>query len=378
MRALLIGDIHIDNRKSSITNSEVLHEIYNLFELIRNTVLEKRPDFVIFFGDLYNTSFSITSPVLTIISELVYELSMYTTILFIVGNHDDIDDKIINVKIGERYVSVRSSLLSPFSYFPNIVVFNKPTVVNIQDNIEVAFIPYTTNIINYLDEANKKFSYGAKRILMGHFGLREGYMENENSSTEILIPSPEELLINYDYDLVLLGHIHDPKEFKINDKIARYIGSSRNVDFRNSGEKKGIYVFDFDTLETEYIDNPYTYIFKILDNVTDLENYCKNNDLEKLSKTKLRYNYRSHIEVKKVSKLKEFFKNISFRKSKISDKTELNNAYYTAINEFEEMINNDLVTKEKIIDYALQFKEPPDRQKAIEILNYIKISDKRN
>ena len=105
----------------------------------------------------------------------------------------------------------------------------------------------------------------------------------------------------YKYDLVLLGHVHDPAEYVVDGRKAVYIGSSRNVDFRNTGESKGLHVLDFDKPEAmKYIDNPHTYIYKVYSKFEDLRDYCKNSELEKLSRTKILYKYSSVRDMRKV------------------------------------------------------------------------------
>ena len=372
MRGILVGDIHIDNIKTSITNSDTFHEIFQLFNLIRNTIYDEKPDFTIFFGDIFNSPNAITSSVMSIISKLIAEIALDTTVLFIVGNHDDVDNKISVIKVGDRDVRIRASLLAPFAYYQNAVVFDSPKVIKIEDGIEVAFIPYSTNIYPYLDEADKKFSIGTKRILMGHFDIFQTYYLQGYRREDLMnIPTAEELIRKYRYDLVLLGHVHDPAEYNIDGKKVIYIGSSRNVDFRNAGENKGLYVLDFNTFKMKYIDNPYTSIYKIFSSFEDIENYCKNNELEKLSRTKILYKYSSAKEVRKISKLKEFFKSIKFVKSSKSD--ELSQTSLNAIHEFEELLANNLLTDDKLIEYALQFKEPPtNKNDALNIIKYIK------
>jgi len=372
MRGILVGDIHIDNVKTSIANSDSFMEVFQLFDLIRNTIYEEKPDFTIFFGDIFNSPNSITSSVISIISKLIAEIALDATVLFIVGNHDDVDNKVSVVRVGDRDIKVRASLLAPFAHYQNVVVFDSPKVVKIQDGVEVAFIPYSTNIYPYLDEVNKKFSVGTKRILMGHFDIFQTYyMQGYRREDFMNIPTAEELVKKYKYDLVLLGHVHDQTEYNIDGKKVMYIGSSRNVDFRNTGENKGLYLLDFNTLKMKYIDNPYTYVYKIFNKFEDLEHYCKNNELEKLSRTKILYKYSSTKEVQKVSKLKEFFKSVKFVKS--TQPNELNQASLGAIHEFEELLTNNLLTSDQLIDYALQFKEPPTtKEDALNIIKYVK------
>jgi len=373
MRAILVGDMHIDNVKTSITDSDSFREVFQLFDLIRNSIYREKPDYTIFFGDVFNSPNSITSSVMSIISKLIAEIALDTSVLLIVGNHDDVDNKVSVVRVGDRDVRVRASLLAPFAHYPNVVVFDSPQVVKIQDGVEVAFIPYSTDIYPYLDEADRKFSAGTKRILMGHFNLLEtqhaygGWREGLPS-----VPTTEELVRKYKYDLVLLGHVHDPAEYVVDGRKAVYIGSSRNVDFRNTGESKGLHVLDFDKPEAmKYIDNPHTYIYKVYSKFEDLKDYCKNSELEKLSRTKILYKYSSVRDMRKVSKLREFFKSVKFVKSTASE--EFSQASLNAISEFEELLANNLLTDDKLVDYALQFKKPPTgRDDAVKIIEYVK------
>ena len=373
MRAILVGDMHIDNAKTSITDSDSFREVFQLFDLIRSSIYREKPDYTIFFGDVFNSPNSITSSVMSIISKLIAEIALDTTVLLIVGNHDDVDNKVSVVRVGDRDVRVRASLLAPFAHYPNVVVFDSPKVVKIQDGVEVAFIPYSTDVYPYLDEADRKFSAGTKRILMGHFNLLEtqhaygGWRESLPN-----VPTTEELVRKYKYDLVLLGHVHDPAEYVVDGGKAVYIGSSRNVDFRNTGESKGLHVLDFDKLDTmKYIDNPHTYIYKVYSKFEDLKDYCKNSELEKLSRTKILYKYSSVRDMRKVSKLREFFKSVKFVKSTASE--EFSQASLNAISEFEELLANNLLTDDKLVDYALQFKKPPTgRDDAVKIIEYVK------
>ncbi len=369
MKALLVGDLHIENSKSSIANSNSFHEVFKTFELIKESLYEHRPDFLIFFGDVFNSPYSITSQVITIIAKIIAEIAMDVTVIFIVGNHDDVDNRTSSVKIGDRNLKIRASLLAPFSHFPNVIVFDSPMVVKIQTGVEVAFIPYSTNVMPSLDSVDKKFTAGCKRILMGHFDIKQNFymIKSGDSIVTDNIPSAEDLIRKYKYDLVLLGHVHDPSEYVVDGKTVKYIGSCRNVDFRNTGETKGIYIFDFDTLDMQYIDNPNTSIYKIFNSFKKVQEYCLNNDPEKLSRTKLLYKYTNNKDVQKISKLKEYFKSIQFEKNILAESNTIDMVSMTAVQDFENMIANNLVTKDKLIDYAMQFKPPTDKDSVIKV-----------
>lgn len=375
MRAILVGDIHIDNAKSTIANSDSFTEVLSLFNFIKETAKIKKPDYIIFFGDIFNSPYSITSVVISLISKIIGELSTYAPLIFIVGNHDDVDNRVSNVDIGGGVkVGIRSSLLSPYKNFPNVLVFDSPSVVNIDNGKEIAFVPYTTNTLEYLDSIDNKFSKGASRILIGHFDIKNNYYLTLSANNACLqIPTAEELINKYQYDLVLLGHVHEPYEMHVNDKLVKYIGSSRNIDFRTQGEDKGIYYIDFDTYDIEFIKNENTCIYKVFRSFDDIKTYCSTNPLEKLAKTKVQYIYTNNIEIRKIAKLKEFFKSIQFEKSVVSISSMTDNSPSSKILEnFKELLDDSLITKEKLVDFAIQFNPPKNLDVTMNILNYIK------
>ena len=367
--ALLVGDMHIDNSKSSIANSETFNEIFKTFNLIKDTIYDRKPDYVIFFGDLFNSPYGITTNVITIISKLLADLAIETPIILLVGNHDDIDERVSKVKIGnDRYISVRASLLSPFSYYDNITVIDSPTVVKMDQGIEIAFVPYSNNILGDIENIDSRFTKGVKKLMVGHFSIKDVDFMQLNSSEVVNSPSAVELIEKYKYDMVLLGHIHDPCDYRVGDKVVKYIGSCRNVDFRNTGENKGIYILDFDSMELDYIDNPYTSIYKTFKDFNSFKAYCVDSSPEKLARTKVKYVYTASNEVKEISKLKSAFKSLQFQKTNAAIENDASNKN---IAEFENLVKSDLVTKENLVEYAVSFKQPIDKNRALNTLDII-------
>lgn len=367
--ALLVGDMHIDNSKSSIANSETFNEIFKTFNLIKDTIYDRKPDYVIFFGDLFNSPYGITTNVITIISKLLADLAIETPIILLVGNHDDIDERVSKVKIGnDRYISVRASLLSPFSYYDNITVIDSPTIVKMDQGIEIAFVPYSNNILGDIENIDSRFTKGVKKLMVGHFSIKDVDFMQLNSSEVVNSPSAVELIEKYKYDMVLLGHIHDPCDYRVGDKVVKYIGSCRNVDFRNTGENKGIYILDFDSMELDYIDNPYTSIYKTFKDFNSFKAYCVDSSPEKLARTKVKYVYTASNEVKEISKLKSAFKSLQFQKTNAAIENDASNKN---IAEFENLVKSDLVTKENLVEYAVSFKQPIDKNRALNTLDII-------
>ena len=77
--------------------------------------------------------------------------------------------------------------------------------------------------------------------------------------------------------------------------------------FSNTGEKKGIHLFDFDTFELFFIENTHTNIYKTFRDIDSLKEFCYNKTPESLSKTKIKYVYSSSADMKKYWKIKRIF-----------------------------------------------------------------------
>ena len=376
MKLVICGDIHIPNNKSGFINSDSFTEIFNTFNLIKETVYKYKPDYVVFLGDIFDVPHMITTSVISIVSELFSNLSIEVPIIFIAGNHDLVDDKVNNTKIGDYVISVKTSLILPFKNFSNVIVFDSPDVASLDNNLDVGFIPYSNNVVNSLKSIENKFTKGNKKLLLGHFDLQQSkYFSYDERSFVSLenIPSAKDLIKKYKYDLVLLGHIHEPIEYFIDSKLVKYIGSCRNINFSNINESKGLYVLDTKDLSLEFIENKHTCYYKTFRDFEALKDYCKESNPSKLAQTKIKYIYNNISELKKVSKLKEFFKSIQFEKSILTtdingNKLELNADYFK---EFSELIQSSTLTKEKLVDYSFQFSEPVKKDIAIKIFNMI-------
>jgi DNA repair exonuclease SbcCD nuclease subunit len=372
LQILIVGDLHIPNSKVVISNSDTFTEVFNTLNLIKNTIEENKPEYTIFMGDIFDSPYNISISVLSSVSNIIADMALETKLIFIVGNHDmsSINEDTIKISDGNSF-KYRANLLSPYRHYPNVLVVDKPSVFSIdKTNIELAFIPYSNDINKDLDSIKNKFGVGTKRICLGHFNMRSGLMMmSDNADINENLPTPEEMVDKYNYDMVLLGHIHDKSEFYIKGKLLKYVGSCRNVDFRNADEDKGIYLMNTDNMSLQYVDNPYTYIYKIFHGYEEFEKYCETCDNEKLARMKVRYIYTDTTDVKEMSKLKHCFKSLSFQKGMLDGDKMNSTVSAEAFKEFENLVSTSLVTKDKLVDYALQFKKPDNVDIAMEVMN---------
>lgn len=370
---ILVGDIHIDNNKSLFSNSDSFNQVFNVVKLIKDTARQYRPDFIIFFGDIFNVPNVISSNVLSVFSKILNDLvtTFNVQIYIIAGNHDISDNKIQQLNIGDDVIKMRSSLLFPFKYFENVTVIDMPTVATLDDaknSVEIGFIPFSENIKTDLKSIANKFSIGSKRILMGHFEIKSPMTAYTKNNLNLELPTPDELVRDFGYEMVLLGHIHDIAEIKFNRKLLKYIGSCRNINYNNFNETKGIYTFDSETFELNFIENVYTNIYKTFNNIQSVLDYIDNNTKEKLSRVKLRYLYSNNEEIAQMNKVKLHFKSVQFQKNIVDSTKEKT---HKDISHFEDLVRSNLVTKDTLLDFVLNFLPPKNKDVVMSIFDIL-------
>jgi hypothetical protein len=84
------------------------------------------------------------------------------------------------------------------------------------------------------------------------------------------------------------------------------------------------------------------------------------------------YKYSGETDMRKALQFKDKLKLIKFAKRMDNlDNNNLTNINNNILQEFEQLITNNLITHEKLVDYAIQFKEPPCKETALKIIDYI-------
>lgn len=370
MKAIIVGDLHIDNRKSSVKNSESFDEIFRLFRQITRKVIDEKPDFVVFLGDIFDSPDNISTNVLSIITMLFNDLSNLTKIIILAGNHDVVDDMTQSVDLTEGIKGhLRSSLVYYFRMNQNIFVIDSAQVTNFDDiKTTIYFIPYHKNIVEVLDHFSHSISDSYTNIMIGHFETRDvNYIKMlpDQSMVEHL-PNAHELFTKYKQDLVLLGHVHDRSEIEEKNKRLVYVGSARNINYNNRGESKGIYTLDLNTLVLDFEPNTDTAIYKIFRDSEELDSYLESSDPETLAKTKIKFIYTDAKETAKYSKVKKSLRRLEFEKAVFTD-TESNTLGNINLDELKV---DTLTSKEKLFDFILDFKEI-DQAEREEYLQYL-------
>lgn len=186
----------------------------------------------------------------------------------LVGNHDTY------YKNTNRPNSIRT-LYGHSKYTEYLSWYESPAEIKF-DNTNVLFLPWI-NQGNY-EESLKAIQESNARIVLGHLEI-QGFQMYKGAFNDIgFSPSMFQR-----FELVLSGHFHHRSA---RDNI-RYLGSTYEMNWSDYNDPRGFHVLDTDTLELEYIQNPYRMFHKIFyDDVKD-----NNDDLLKMNLEHLKDTY---------------------------------------------------------------------------------------
>lgn len=390
MEAIIVGDLHIDNKKLSVKNSESFDEILSLFNQITDLCIMRKPDFVIFLGDIFDSPTNISTNVISTVSMLFKDLSALSRVVIITGNHDSLDDtkQMVDLINGKK-TYLRSSLVYPFGISSDIYVVDEASCSDLSaygegyPKVHLSFVPYQLDVISALekikDESIRRHNEGFKNVLFGHFETKDlNYVKIlQASGGAETVPSSKELFDTYAQDLVVLGHVHEGSSFYSEDKEKRliYTGSARNINYNNREEVKGLYILNFDTLEMEFIPNTSTAIYKVFRSGEDLDKYVSETPEEKLAKTKIRLIYSDSGDTIKYTGLKKKLRRLEFEKAVFAEETETSDSNGGI--DLSELKVENLSTKESLLNFILEFKavEAEKRQEYIDFVTMLEESE---
>lgn len=126
------------------------------------------------------------------------------------------------------------------SEFPNITVYDKPTLVNFDDK-RVLFNGWGYNPLEQEDAD----------VLFTHIEINTFKMSRVETCKDRYKLSE----LNKKFPLIYSGHFHLRQEKHYPDSSIKYIGNPFQMDFGDEGDVKGIEIIDFKTLQTEFIEN---------------------------------------------------------------------------------------------------------------------------
>jgi len=128
------------------------------------------------------------------------------------------------------------------------------------------------------EDAYKLLNSSKMRFCLGHLQIKEFEMDRGRFADE---GDDKELFESF--DSVLTGHFHHKSSYN----NINYLGAPYEMTWKDYKDPKGFHVFDFETGELEFIDNPYKMFHKIIydDESKHLKDLLEELDDKKLNNT---------------------------------------------------------------------------------------------
>lgn len=248
MKVAVITDSHIGARNDSEVFSDYFFKFID--EVFFPYLEVHEIDTVLHLGDLLDRRKYVNFKTLARLrNQFVKPLQMMgVTTHLILGNHD----------VFFKNTSELNSVTELFAEYPNLHVYANPLTLNL-GGLEVGMVPWI-NRDNY-DQSVKFLETTKAEIVFGHFEI-QGFQVIKGVRQEI---GMDRALFNR-FDAVYSGHFHHRQE----SGNITYLGCPYQITFSDLGEAKGFHVFDTETREMEFVENPYRMFHKIV--YDDVEN----------------------------------------------------------------------------------------------------------
>ena len=229
MKILIVGDIHISNTWAEDTD-ECLSKIVKLVD-------EHTCEEVVLLGDIYHRrDVQKGSQEELRFHNFLNKINPSVTIHILTGNHDLSDDRNLLSEIGSldlhKKIFLYDTISSPFYIKDNVVAVMLPWEVHRRTDT----VAWFESKCEFLKKLESKF------ILFAHLPLVEAKFNNSRmvSNQSKNFPSIKSLEAIPNFQFAFLGDIHSPQD--VGDR-AMYVGSIRNSNFAESGDKRVI-LFD--------------------------------------------------------------------------------------------------------------------------------------
>lgn len=246
MLVALITDTHISVRNDSALFSLYFEKFYSnvFFPYLEKHNIKR----VMHLGDLFDRRKFINFQRLHDARRFLFEPLRKYQVDVLIGNHD-------------TSLKASNSINSPdllLNEYANITRYSEPTVISIEGT-EIALIPWIC--ADNKQQTMQLLETTSAQIVMGHLELKGFEMYRGSPTNHGENPSMFE-----NFDMVMSGHFHHRST---NGNIT-YLGSPYEMTWSDYMDPRGFHIFDTDTRQLTFIENPYRMYHKIFYNdVTD-------------------------------------------------------------------------------------------------------------
>lgn len=251
MLVSIITDTHYCFKKSNKDYHNYFERFYN--DIFFPTLQDRGIDTVIHMGDAFDNRKGVDYWGLEWAQRVVYDRfrELGITVYQICGNHD------CSFKTTNKVNSIETVLKE----YNNIIPVIDPTEF-VLDDLETIMIPWICK-----DNEKRTFEMLANttsKVVFGHlelngFTLFPGQSQTHGMSIEKF----------QKFDRVFTGHYHTRSD----DGKIFYLGNPYQLYWSDVNDKRGFHIFNTNTYENEFIENPYNMFEKIYYNDEDYKNF---------------------------------------------------------------------------------------------------------
>lgn len=247
MKIAIVTDTHFSFKKSNKNYHDYFEKFYN--DIFFPTLQQRRIDCVVHMGDAYDNRKGIDYWGLEWSYRVFYDRlnELGITLYQLLGNHD------AEKKTTNKYNSI-DTLLRDYSNIIRITDAEE----HILDGLNCLFIPWICKeneqrVFDLVKKSKAKVIFG--HLELSGFTLFPGQLQTGGISKDIF----------QNFDRVYTGHYHT----RSNDGKVFYLGNPYQMFWSDVNDKRGFTIFDTETYELEFIENPYEIYCKI--NYFDLD-----------------------------------------------------------------------------------------------------------
>ncbi len=255
MKIACITDTHIAFKKSNTNFQNYFEKFYN--DIFFPELKKRNIDTVIHLGDAFDNRKGIDYLGLEWAQRVVYDRfrDLGITVYQICGNHD------ATMRSTNKYNSVETLLRE----YDNVIPIIDPKEYDIGE-VKILFIPWIckTNeelTFKMLQDTSSKLVFG--HLELSGFTLFPGQLNTHGMTTEKF----------QKFDRVFSGHFHT----RSSDGKIFYLGNPYQMFWSDVDDERGFTIFDTETYELEFIENPYKIYKKLYYNDND---YTELDDLD--------------------------------------------------------------------------------------------------
>ena len=259
MKIALITDTHFGARNDSLVFSNFFQKFYE--NIFFPTLKERNIKSVIHLGDVVERRKFINFKTLNSMKDILFDPleEMGGNIKIIIGNHDCYYKNTLAV----------NSMTELTKGMPHVTVYDEPAEISLDGKNQAVFIPW---ICNENEEQSRELIEKTRApVAFGHLQI-EG-IEQHKGSFAIEGHSPSMFKA---FQKVYSGHFHH----KSDTGNITYLGNPYEITWADYNDKRGFHIYDTETMETEFIENPYSMFHKIYydDEKTDYGDLSKYKD----------------------------------------------------------------------------------------------------